>query len=225
MSSSDAGNDIQLLIKELDFAQCMGIAFGKLNVPLTQKCINLVGRTEVRIGDGLTLLHIAAQHNLADVAKYLLEKGHSTECQTDPVLETPLDQAAWKGSIDVAVELLSHNANANSRTVDGYTPLHRCAFYNHPRLAALLKLSGADPTLRDFEDKQSPYEVAIDMQLLDVANILEPLLDGNGNDISGIPHARNNPSHPEFKEEARQALANLVQIERSLQSQGEANDG
>lgn len=48
------------------------------------------------VGDGLTLLHQAAQFDRTDLIDFLCEEGHDTEVKTLHG-ETALDQAAWRG--------------------------------------------------------------------------------------------------------------------------------
>jgi ankyrin repeat protein len=93
-----------------------------------------------------------------------------------------------------------------------YTPLHRCAFYDHPRLASLLCLAGADQTIID-ENGETAYDVAITKGTFEVAQILEPMYDNNGKNISGIAYATNNPKHTNFRKEARDALFVLFDLE------------
>eukprot|EP00009_Paramoeba_aestuarina_P001502 CAMPEP_0201513188 /NCGR_PEP_ID=MMETSP0161_2-20130828/5303_1 /ASSEMBLY_ACC=CAM_ASM_000251 /TAXON_ID=180227 /ORGANISM="Neoparamoeba aestuarina, Strain SoJaBio B1-5/56/2" /LENGTH=168 /DNA_ID=CAMNT_0047909313 /DNA_START=120 /DNA_END=626 /DNA_ORIENTATION=+ len=138
----------------------------------TRKLVEEIG-VVVRIGDGLTLLHIAAQSNRIDVADYLLEKEHPLEMKTK-VGETPLDQACWVGSVDVALALLKAGADPNCQTQMGYSPLHRCAFYDHPELAYHLLKHCANPDLKDFTEKQTPYEVAVTKGNRQMEEILKP---------------------------------------------------
>lgn len=93
-----------------------------------------------------------------------------------------------------------------------YTPLHRCAFYNHVRLASLLVLAGADQHQRD-ENGQTAYEVAVAENNHDVATILKPMLTKDGKDITGMQYASNNPKHPAHRPEAREALFQLFLAE------------
>lgn len=55
----------------------------------------------------------------------------------------------------------------------------RCAFYNHPRLCSLLLLAGADTTLRDKENNETPYECAVTQKNTELQQILKPILDEN----------------------------------------------
>ena len=57
----------------------MKILMGSQSVEETQLLMDHLGKVEIDIGDGLTLLHQAASNNRADLVKYLCSKGHSTE--------------------------------------------------------------------------------------------------------------------------------------------------
>jgi ankyrin repeat protein len=104
-----------------------------------------------------------------------------------------------------------------------YSPLHRCAFYDHRRLASLLILAGADQTVQDA-DGQTPYECAVEKGNEEMVAILKPLLSSTGENISGLPYATNNPRHPQFRPEARDALFSLFDMEAALQAPEVAED-
>jgi len=96
-----------------------------------------------------------------------------------------------------------------------YSPLHRCAHYGHPRLASLLVLAGADQSLVD-QDGRTAYDCAVEQENAELAEILKPVMS-NGRNISGLPYATNNPKHPNFRPEARDALFSLFDMNASLQ--------
>lgn len=60
----------------------MKVLMGRLSILETQLLINHVGKVEINIGEGLTLLHQAASTNRADLIHFLCAKGHSTEVNT-----------------------------------------------------------------------------------------------------------------------------------------------
>ena len=188
------------------------IAFGRFSVDEAREVVEAVGKVAVDIGDGLTLLHMAAQHELVEVAEFLIERGHPLDCQTDGVAETPLDQAAWRGSLEVAELLVLAGANINCTTTGGYTPLHRCAFYGHGQLAARLLLFGASTTIQDGDGKLA-YECAMEEGHDRIASLLEPILGPDGEDMRVAMYARNNPNHPLHRPEAAEALRSLSRFE------------
>lgn len=65
-----------------------------------------------------------------------------------------------------------------------FTPLHRCAFYGYTRLASLLCLAGTNQMLQD-ESGQTAYERAVEQNNTEVAEILKPFFDSDGNNIAG----------------------------------------
>ena len=181
-----------------------------------------MGKPVVNIGDGLTLLHQAASSNLVGPLVHLLKAGHPTELRTSAG-ETALDQACWRGHTEAVMELLRYNADVDCQTNGKYTPLHRCAFYNHHRLAGLLVLAGACQTLTD-EHGQTAYQVAVQQGNTEIASTLEPILDGTGNNIAGIAYATNNPKHAGFRQEARDSLFSLFEMNARFEAARTAAD-
>lgn len=98
-------NDIPLLLEKYDAFYLMRIAMCQISLNDVKDIIKKLNKIEINIGDGLTLLHQAASFNRPDLIEYLCNNGHSTEVKTVHG-ETPLDQAAWKGNIASALELL-----------------------------------------------------------------------------------------------------------------------
>ncbi len=103
------------------------------------------------------------------------------------------------------------------QTLLGYSPLHRCAFYNHPRLGSLLCLAGANKTLRN-ENNETAYEVALAKGNKRLIKLLTPIIDGQGNNISGVAYAVNNPKHPNYRPEARDAFFTLCALDNVVAS-------
>ena len=99
-------NDISAILEAYDDPMfLMRISLCQIHLEEVQEMVRRIGKVEIDIGDGLTLLHQAASFNREDLVEYLCSAGHSTEVKTIHG-ETPLDQAAWKGNIDSAIELL-----------------------------------------------------------------------------------------------------------------------
>lgn len=90
-------------------------------------------------------------------------------------------------------------------TNNGYTPLHRCAFYNHIQLASLICMAGANQKAVDGDGKTA-YDVAVSKGHARMAEKLKPIITPDGVDITGVMYERNNPKHPQFRPEAREAL-------------------
>ncbi len=100
-------NDISALFTAFDPLFVFKISMCNISVEDVQEIVRRLGKVEVDIGDGLTLLHQAAAFNRPDLVKFLCDQGHSTEVKTIHG-ETPLDQASWRGQINSAIELLRY---------------------------------------------------------------------------------------------------------------------
>lgn len=201
-------------LKDQDPMFLLKLSLFRVSVEDIVKVVDRMGRAAIDIGDGLTLLHQAAQFNRPDIITYLVkEKHHPLEVKTRHG-ETPLDQAAWRGHVEAAMVLLHFGADVDCQTNLKYSPLHRCAFYNHPRLASLFVLAGANQCLKD-KDEMTAYDVAVAQGNNEIASALEPIY-ANGQNITGLAYATNNPKHPNFRPEARRALLSLFHQEASL---------
>eukprot|EP01039_Chlorochromonas_danica_P003246 gene3246-3556_t len=229
-SSSSPSNDIEELmdkctdpLSEIDGMWLLKLGLGQVSLEIIKGIIEIMGRVVIDIGDGLTLLHLAAQFGRCEWIEYLAgEAQHPLEVKT-VVGETPLDQASWKGYVTASMLLIKYGADVDCQTKLGYTPLHRCAFYDHPRLASLLCLAGADRTLRDHNGDRA-YDVAVKEGNDEVAQLLAPLIAQDGVDISNFMYARNNPKHPNYRPESRAALLQLFMLETAAQVAEEEGD-
>lgn len=236
-SFADDRNDIAEMMEKcsnrlnaIDPMWMLRLSFGAVSLDAVKAIVECMDKAVLNIGDGLTLLHLAGQCNRPDWIHYLAgEKQHPLEVRTIHG-ETPLDQAAWRGNIDAAVALIRYGADVDCQTNLGYSPLHRCAFYNHPRLGSMLCLAGANQLLRD-ENHQTAYEVAVEKRNNRLINLLTPLFDSEGNNISGCMYASNNPKHPNYRPEAREAFFTLCALDMVASSGniisgvGEVDDG
>lgn len=112
--------------------------------------------------------------------------------------------------------LIRGGADVDCQTNSGYTPLHRCAFYNHPSMTAMFVLAGANQKIIDGNGKTA-YDVAVAEGNEEIARQLKPLILDDGTDMTGTMYATNNPKHPNFRPDAREALFSMWNLERSLQ--------
>jgi uncharacterized protein len=114
---------------------------------------------------GTALLHRACYWGQTETVKYLLEQGADANAATrDSFLQIrPLGCAVATANIpnpsddenvvlELARLLLTHGADVNGRRRDGLTALHGAAHRGHVRVIALLLKSGADPSIRGYED-------------------------------------------------------------------------
>lgn len=93
-------------LKETDPGWIFKLSLGQLDVEQIKIIVEKMGRVTLNIGEGLTLLHLAAQYNRYDWIIYLCnELNHPLEVKTR-VGETPLDQATWKGFYESTMFLI-----------------------------------------------------------------------------------------------------------------------
>ncbi len=100
-------NDLsEVFSKWSDSAFIFKLTLGLNTVEELKPFVDTMGRVLINLGDGLTLLHIAAQYGRDDWMDYFIDScQHPLECQTVHG-ETPLDQASWRGHIDAAMKLI-----------------------------------------------------------------------------------------------------------------------
>ena len=92
--------------------------------------LNITGRdVNQRFEFDKTALHIAAEKNLLEAAKWLINEGADLEAKSKNG-KTPLHLAANQDSVDVARLLISRGAKVNAKEEDGWTPLHYHTFPN-----------------------------------------------------------------------------------------------
>ena len=115
---------------------------------------------------GRTDLHLAADANLVEVAKLLINHGADVSIR-DYSGWAPIDYAASKNSVEMAKLLINHGADANVRRGaggtlkfnGGGTPLYFAAWNNSVAVAKLLIDHGADVNVRD-DDGDTPLYYA-----------------------------------------------------------------
>ncbi len=94
--------------------------------------------------------------------------------------------AAGHGNLGIVSELLSHVADVNTATRDGWTPLHEAAKANHPTIVALLLSKGADANAKAsngrtpiFWPVMGGYGAAAALKLAPIKTVY--VLEGLGN--------------------------------------------
>ncbi|MCA7010493.1 ankyrin repeat domain-containing protein [Wolbachia endosymbiont of Tribolium confusum] len=128
--------------------------------------------------NGSTPLHVAIQGNKSSTVKFLLNKGASIQVK-DKDGKTPLDLAKQEGytnivqmieqrqsdldeelltavrdgNLNEVEDLVSQNANVNTRDIYSWTPLHWATFKDHLEIARFLMKKGADINAAD----KGPY--------------------------------------------------------------------
>ncbi|XP_048242568.1 serine/threonine-protein phosphatase 6 regulatory ankyrin repeat subunit B-like isoform X4 [Haliotis rufescens] len=78
-----------------------------------------------------TTLHLAAQYNQLEVARYLLEKSSSLVAKTDSESNTPLHVAAFFNHWEIIGLLMEKGGKINAKNLKGQIPLHVAAEMGH----------------------------------------------------------------------------------------------
>lgn len=102
---------------------------------------------------GETQLHVACINGDINAVKRLLSSGHATNVR-DHYGWSPLHEAANHGYVDIAEQLLKHDANVNDpggTSCKGVTPLHDAAYCGHFSMMQLLMQHGATVTLKTYD--------------------------------------------------------------------------
>ncbi len=128
-------------------------------------------------GDGITALHLAAEHGHAEAARTLLDAGAAVERGTRIGHYTPLHLAARGGHGDVVALLLDAGADPLAATTNSRaTALHLAsAAVGGQRAVAALLDHGADPDAREASAGQTPLIFAA---AANRAEAIAVLLDG-----------------------------------------------
>ncbi|XP_036266185.1 nuclear factor NF-kappa-B p105 subunit isoform X3 [Pipistrellus kuhlii] len=114
-----------------------------------QKAVPLINHPN---GEGLNAIHVAVMSNSMACLLLLVAAGADVNAQEQKSGRTALHLAVEHDNISLAgCLLLEGDADVDSTTYDGTTPLHIAAGRGSTRMAALLKAAGADPLLENFE--------------------------------------------------------------------------
>ncbi|NXI38931.1 NFKB1 factor, partial [Galbula dea] len=103
-------------------------------------------------GEGLCAIHMVVMANSMSCLKQLIAAGVNVNAQEQKSGRTALHLAVEQENIPLAgCLLLQGDADVDSTTYDGTTPLHIAAGRGSTKLAAILKAAGANPHLENFE--------------------------------------------------------------------------
>lgn len=100
-------------------------------------------KLQLRNKGGLTPLHAAAYSGHRDVVEILISKGANLNDADNHYGVSPLHLAAEENRTAVVQLLLAKGANAETKEVNGYTPISRAGFREHWEVARLLIKHGA----------------------------------------------------------------------------------
>ncbi|NXB76170.1 NFKB1 factor, partial [Donacobius atricapilla] len=103
-------------------------------------------------GEGLSAIHMAVMANSMSCLKQLIAARVNVNAQEQKSGRTALHLAVEQENIPLAgCLLLEGDADVDSTTYDGTTPLHIAAGKGSTKLAAVLKAAGANPHIENFE--------------------------------------------------------------------------
>ncbi len=121
----------------------------------------------------VTPLHLAAYHDLVDVAEWLIvSRSHDLDV-LDGKNETPLYYASRRNNMNAAQVLIKHGADVNApRDVD-WCPLHIASAGGHLEISRLLIESGANVNAQPFIDSRpTPLSLASEEGHLEIVRML-----------------------------------------------------
>ncbi|MGC4044569.1 MAG: ankyrin repeat domain-containing protein [Armatimonas sp.] len=148
-----------------DFAMLLVEAVSARSVPLGKLFLAKTGSVNVKLPDGTTPLHRAAQINDRDTLRWLITTGANLNARREDGI-TALADAAWNGHEDAILRLLAAGADPNAGTTnERKTPLHQAASQGHDRIVEHLIASGADCGARMLNG-WSPFRFALDQNKL-----------------------------------------------------------
>uniref|UniRef100_A0A8D2P8F0 Nuclear factor NF-kappa-B p105 subunit n=1 Tax=Zosterops lateralis melanops TaxID=1220523 RepID=A0A8D2P8F0_ZOSLA len=103
-------------------------------------------------GEGLSAIHMVVMANSMSCLKQLIAARANINAQEQKSGRTALHLAVEQENIPLAgCLLLEGDADVDSTTYDGTTPLHIAAGRGSTKLAAVLKAAGANPHIENFE--------------------------------------------------------------------------
>ncbi|XP_073234224.1 ankyrin repeat domain-containing protein 27-like isoform X1 [Porites lutea] len=116
--------------------------------------------TNVRNGEGMTPLHMAAIRGYDEMTNLLLRRGAQTDVKNYTQMRAPLHFACQYNHPRVAGLLLSHKAKVNIKDYKGNTPLHLCCFTGHVDPANVLIGHGASVNVTNDRGNTPLHEAA-----------------------------------------------------------------
>ena len=148
---------------------------------------------------GTTPLHIAAENNLIEMAKFLIAHGADVNAQ-DVSGETPLAVAAAAGNINKALRaksarmmefLIARGANVNLGNIAHQTVLYNAVGLDNVQAVEVLLRNGAEVNGKEDTEKRVPlHEAALYGDIHIIKLLVEHDADINAQDIGG-----NTPLH------------------------------
>ncbi|XP_061216888.1 nuclear factor NF-kappa-B p105 subunit isoform X2 [Neopsephotus bourkii] len=148
-----AGADVSLLDRHGNSVLHLAAAEGDdkiLSLLLKHKKMSTM--VDLSSGEGLSAIHMVVMANSMSCLKQLIAAGVNINAQEQKSGRTALHLAVEQENIPLAgCLLLEGDADVDSTTYDGTTPLHIAAGRGSTKLAAVLKAAGANPHIENFE--------------------------------------------------------------------------
>ncbi len=163
--------------------------FTSIRLSRSEQVIHLLDADEtlinVRDEDGLTPLHLAAQHGHLKLARFLIDHGASVDAR-DLMGATPLHRAIYEGHTHVVRLLLDRGANVHARDNEGNAPLDAAINpISKGETVNLLLSRGADVNTRNNMHLTPLHEAAFTRRVDLMELLLEHGADINARDMSG----------------------------------------
>ncbi len=101
---------------------------------------------------GFTALYHAVENGSPEIIDFLISRGANVNeaSKTSYGYETPLYHAMLRGRIDNAILLVTkYNANVNTQTADGSTPLHLAVYKGQKEMVDVLLQNKSNPLTKD----------------------------------------------------------------------------
>lgn len=155
----------------------LAIRFMRTN--FTQKLLDLNVDVNLKNMSGETPLMLAVQKKMSELTRELVKKGAEIDTRTNQGHTAMF----YSNSPDLSKFLLDLNADVNSKSIEGRTPLHKAAFLGEITLVRFMLAKGADSEVSDIRFG-TPAHVALRYKHIDVARAL--IAAGNSINIKNI---------------------------------------
>uniref|UniRef100_A0A8B9EZT7 Nuclear factor NF-kappa-B p105 subunit n=1 Tax=Amazona collaria TaxID=241587 RepID=A0A8B9EZT7_9PSIT len=148
-----AGADVSLLDRHGNSVLHLAAAEGDEKIlSLLLKHKKMSTMVDLSSGEGLSAIHMVVMANSMSCLKQLIAAGVNINAQEQKSGRTALHLAVEQENIPLAgCLLLEGDADVDSTTYDGTTPLHIAAGRGSTKLTAVLKAAGANPHIENFE--------------------------------------------------------------------------
>eukprot|EP01103_Thecamoeba_quadrilineata_P013917 TRINITY_DN39_c2_g1_i1.p1 TRINITY_DN39_c2_g1~~TRINITY_DN39_c2_g1_i1.p1 ORF type:complete len:738 (+),score=135.33 TRINITY_DN39_c2_g1_i1:123-2336(+) len=143
-----------------------------------------------------SVMHYLVRHKYSEKLKQVLELLRAKGADIDVMGindETPLHQAAFKGSPETCIFLIVAGAGANSLNKNGETPLHHAARAGQKAVVETLLRYGSDPYI--IGENGTAREVAFLCNQQDVIDILDEYMQDEDEDEADLKVVEIHPKH------------------------------